>query len=52
MLIPAFMCWMTWRAVLTREAFARDFMRFHNARELVIERSVPDEFGEKLLKGL
>jgi uncharacterized protein YcaQ len=28
----------------------RDFMGFHNARELVIEKSQPEEFGEKLLK--
>lgn len=28
----------------------RDFMRFHQAKELVIERSEPVEFGEKLLK--
>jgi uncharacterized protein YcaQ len=28
----------------------RDFMKFHNARELVIESSQPEEFGEKLLK--
>lgn len=26
----------------------RDFMRFHNATEMVIERSEPAEFGEKL----
>ncbi len=30
----------------------RDFMRFHQAKELVIERSQPEEFGEKLLKAL
>ena len=30
----------------------RDFMRFHHARELVIEKSQPEEFGEKLLKSL
>jgi hypothetical protein len=24
--MPAFMCWITWRAVLSREALARDFM--------------------------
>jgi uncharacterized protein YcaQ len=28
----------------------RDFMIFHNARELVIERSEPAAFGKKLLK--
>jgi hypothetical protein len=28
----------------------RDFMRFHNAKELLIERSQPEEFGVKLLK--
>ena len=28
----------------------RDFMDFHNARELVIERSDPPSFGRKLLK--
>ena len=26
-----------------------DFMAFHNARELVIEKSQPQEFGQKLL---
>ena len=30
----------------------RDFMAFHQARELVIEKSQPDEFGDKLLKVL
>jgi uncharacterized protein YcaQ len=30
----------------------RDFMQFHHARELVIEKSQPEEFGEKLLKVL
>jgi uncharacterized protein YcaQ len=30
----------------------RDFMRFHNATELVIEKSNPVEFGDKLLKSL
>lgn len=30
----------------------RDFMAFHYARELVIEKSQPEEFGEKLLKVL
>ncbi len=30
----------------------RDFMRFHQARDLVIERSDPSEFGERLLKAL
>jgi uncharacterized protein YcaQ len=30
----------------------RDFMAFHQATELVIERSQPDEFGTKLLKVL
>jgi uncharacterized protein len=30
----------------------RDFMRFHQAKELVIERSQPEEFGAKLLKAL
>ena len=28
----------------------RDFMAFHKAKELVIEKSEPVEFGEKLLK--
>jgi uncharacterized protein len=28
----------------------RDFMSFHKAQELVIERSEPEEFGRKLLK--
>jgi uncharacterized protein YcaQ len=31
-------------------ASMRDFMAFHSARELVIERSEPADFGEKLLK--
>jgi uncharacterized protein YcaQ len=30
----------------------RDFMQFHKATELVIEKSEPAEFGEKLLKNL
>ncbi len=30
----------------------RDFMVFHGAKELVIEKSEPAEFGEKLLKAL
>lgn len=30
----------------------RDFMAFHKAKELVIEKSEPEEFGEKLLKAL
>lgn len=30
----------------------RDFMVFHHATELVIEKSQPAEFGEKLLKAL
>ncbi len=30
----------------------RDFMRFHQAKELVIEKSQPEEFGEKLLKAI
>ena len=30
----------------------RDFMRFHNASDLVIERSDPAEFGEKLLAAM
>jgi hypothetical protein len=30
----------------------RDFMRFHHASELVIEKSHPGEFGEKILKAL
>jgi len=29
-----------------------DFMAFHNARELAIENSQPQEFGQKLLAGL
>jgi len=30
----------------------RDFMKFHDAKELVIEKSQPVEFGDKLLKAL
>jgi hypothetical protein len=30
----------------------RDFMKFHDARELEIEKSQPQEFGERLLKAL
>jgi hypothetical protein len=30
----------------------RDFMKFHKAKELVIEKSEPIEFGEKLLKAI
>jgi uncharacterized protein len=30
----------------------RDFMRFHKAKEVVIEKSNPPEFGEKLLRAL
>jgi uncharacterized protein YcaQ len=30
----------------------RDFMKFHQAKELVIEKSQPGEFGEKLLRSL
>jgi uncharacterized protein YcaQ len=30
----------------------RDFLSFHGAKELVIEKSSPDEFGEKLMKKL
>lgn len=30
----------------------RDFMKFHQARELVIERSEPAVFGKKLLKAI
>jgi len=30
----------------------RDFMDFHQAKELVIEKSQPEEFGDKLLKAL
>ncbi|MBE3038069.1 MAG: YcaQ family DNA glycosylase [Chloroflexi bacterium] len=30
----------------------RDFMAFHEAKELVIERSEPAAFGKKLLKGI
>ncbi len=33
-------------------AAMRDFMAFHAARELVIERSQPPQFGERLLKAL
>ena len=33
-------------------AAMRDFLAFHNARELVIERSQPEEFGPRLLKAL
>jgi uncharacterized protein YcaQ len=30
----------------------RDFMKFHQAKELMIEKSQPGEFGEKLLRSL
>jgi len=30
----------------------RDFMKFHNAKELVIEKSQPEEFGKRLLQVL
>jgi hypothetical protein len=30
----------------------RDFMKFHNATDLVIERSQPATFGKKLLKAI
>jgi len=30
----------------------RDFMRFHHAKELVIEKSQPEEFGSKILKAI
>ena len=30
----------------------RDFMAFHHAKELVIEKSQPEEFGEKLMRAL
>ncbi|HEX7541205.1 MAG TPA: hypothetical protein VF352_03665, partial [Anaerolineales bacterium] len=30
----------------------RDFMAFHEAKELVIERSEPAAFGKKLLKAI
>ena len=30
----------------------RDFMRFHQAKELVIEKSQPGEFGERLLNSM
>jgi len=30
----------------------RDFMKFHDAKELVVEKSQPSEFGEKLLKAV
>ena len=33
-------------------AAMRDFMTFHHAKELLIERSEPVAFGKKLLKGL
>ncbi len=33
-------------------AAMRDFMAFHKANELVIERSQPEEFGTRLLKAL
>jgi uncharacterized protein YcaQ len=29
-----------------------DFMKFHEAKELVIEKSQPVEFGEKLIRAL
>jgi hypothetical protein len=32
-------------------AAMRDFMKFHDAKELVIERSEPAAFGKKLMKG-
>jgi uncharacterized protein YcaQ len=33
-------------------AAMRDFMEFHKAKELSIEKSEPVEFGEKLIKVL
>jgi uncharacterized protein len=30
----------------------RDFMRFHQAKEMVIEKSMPVDFGEKLLQAM
>ncbi|KAF0107671.1 MAG: hypothetical protein FD146_1705 [Anaerolineaceae bacterium] len=33
-------------------AAMRDFMKFHEAKELAIERSEPAAFGKKLLKGI
>jgi hypothetical protein len=30
----------------------RDFLKFHQAKDLVIERSQSEEFGKKLLKAL
>ena len=30
----------------------RDFMRFHKAKELVVEKSQPAEFGQKLTANL
>jgi uncharacterized protein YcaQ len=33
-------------------AAMRDFMKFHDAKELVVERSEPAAFGKKLLKGI
>jgi hypothetical protein len=30
----------------------RDFMAFHHAKELMIEKSQPEEFGEKLMRVL
>jgi uncharacterized protein YcaQ len=33
-------------------AAMRDFMRFHQAKELLIEKSAPPEFAERLLKAL
>jgi hypothetical protein len=30
----------------------RDFMAFHKAKDLVIEKSAPVEFGKELLKAL
>ena len=39
--------------LVTKVAIAmRDFMAFHKAKELVIEKSAPREFGEKLLKAM
>lgn len=40
------------RLVADVAAAMRDFLRFHNARNLIIERSDPPAFGERLLAAL
>jgi len=34
------------------EVLREDFMKFHNARDLIIERSEPTAFGKKLLDAI